>query len=124
MKKKNTYTHVVTELEVTATIEGRSRTTSTSKMRNTIVIKKNRREKGTRKLEFLSKPHSKGDLFSRFITPFLARTIVRSSTAVVIVKINIAMAVSWIIIFSQKGHFDWKSNILVILKRLVSSSVD
>lgn len=54
-----------------------------------MVIKKNRRENGTRKLELLSNPHSKGDLFSRFITPFLAKIMVRTSTIMVMEKIKI-----------------------------------
>ena len=44
---------------------GRRMAASTSKIRNKMVIKKNRKEKEFRSLWFGSNPHSKGDLFSR-----------------------------------------------------------
>lgn len=86
--------HLTRDLALTLMIEGSKRTTSTSKIRNTMVIKKKRKENGTRKSEFLSNPHSKGDLFSRLIIPFLAKIIVKINTTVVILKINRDMIIS------------------------------
>lgn len=45
-------------------INGKTKAISTSKMRNTIVIKKNRKEKGKREGFKGSNPHSKGESFS------------------------------------------------------------
>lgn len=46
-------------------IIGKINTISTSKIRKIIVIKKNRKEKGSREELLGSKPHSKGEFFSR-----------------------------------------------------------
>lgn len=44
-----------------------------SKTKNKIVNRKNRREKGMRALFLGSKPHSKGDVFSRSAFDFIAK---------------------------------------------------
>lgn len=67
-------------------MQGKSITISTSKIKKIIVIKKNRKEKGTRWLELLSNPHSKGEDFSRFILVFLARIRERIKTTKVIIN--------------------------------------
>lgn len=51
---------------------GNSRTISTSKIRKMTARRKNRREKGSRAELIGSKPHSKGDIFSRSICDRLA----------------------------------------------------
>ena len=51
-------------------IASKTNTISTSKIKNMIVIRKNRIEKGIRWVEFLSKPFSKGDDFSRLSLNF------------------------------------------------------
>ena len=51
-------------------IIGKINTISTSKIRKIIVIKKNRREKGSREDLFGSNPHSKGEFFSRSYKDF------------------------------------------------------
>lgn len=48
-----------------ANTRGKSKVISTSKIKKITAIKKNRRENGRRPDPFGSKPHSKGDLFSR-----------------------------------------------------------
>jgi hypothetical protein len=48
-------------------------------------IKKNRREKGSREELLGSKPHSKGDLFSRSTIDFFERRAANSITIVVII---------------------------------------
>lgn len=53
---------------------GNKRTISTSKMRKIIANKKNRKEKGSRADLIGSKPHSKGDLFSRSLKARLDKT--------------------------------------------------
>ena len=46
-------------------IIGKINTNSTSKIKNTIAIKKNRKDKGSRGADLGVNPHSKGLLFSR-----------------------------------------------------------
>ena len=50
---------------------GSSRVISTSKIRKIMAIKKNRSEKGSRADPLGSKPHSKGEFFSRSLIVFL-----------------------------------------------------
>lgn len=52
-------------------IKGKRRAISTSKIKKITAIRKNRREKGSREDLLGSKPHSKGDLFSRSTIEFL-----------------------------------------------------
>ena len=52
---------------------GSRRTTSTSKIRNRIVTRKNRSEKGVRALLRGSNPHSNGVSFSRCFSVFFPR---------------------------------------------------
>jgi hypothetical protein len=66
-------------------IRGRSSTISTSKIRKMTAIKKNRREKGSREDLLGSKPHSKGELFSRSTIDFLESKAANIITIVVIV---------------------------------------
>ena len=56
-----------------ATASGRRSVISTSKIRKITAIRKNRREKGNRADPLGSKPHSKGEAFSRSIIVFLAK---------------------------------------------------
>jgi hypothetical protein len=68
--------------------DGNNSTTSTSKIRNKIVIRKNRSENGNRAETFLSNPHSKGDIFSRDPKVFFAKIIPIIITAIMIKKIR------------------------------------
>lgn len=52
---------------------GRSRVISTSKIKKMTAMRKNRREKGIRADPLGSKPHSKGEFFSRSLIVFLER---------------------------------------------------
>lgn len=52
---------------------GNKRTISTSKIKKITASKKNRKENGRRAEPIGSKPHSKGELFSRSVTERLAR---------------------------------------------------
>jgi|688.fasta_scaffold12335_7 hypothetical protein len=63
-------------------------TISTSKIRKIMVIKKKRSEKGIRWVEFLSKPHSKGDDFSRLSLDFFLRAneIKRTTEVISIIR--------------------------------------
>lgn len=97
---------------------GRSNTISTSKIRKMIVIRKNRSENGIRWLLFLSKPHSKGELFSRFVMVFLARTkeIPRTApvkTMIIVLRIEIGINTS-----PMTGRRDWKSRILAYIREV------
>jgi len=78
--------HVKCKDLLRATTLGRSKAISTSKMRKITLIKKNRRENGSRASEFGSNPHSKGEAFSRLNLTFFAKTSERTSTIVEIKK--------------------------------------
>lgn len=92
-------------------------TISTSKIRKIIVMRKNRKEKGTRNLELLSNPHSKGEPFSRSFLVLLARIRESVKTIEVMIKIIGVKIDKKKIIFSDYiGPFDWKSNILYTKK--------
>lgn len=54
---------------------GKSKTISTSKIKNIIEIKKNRKENGTREDLLGSNPHSNAVIFSRSHKDFLDKTI-------------------------------------------------
>lgn len=66
---------VVNSLKEPETITGRRRAISTSKTKKITATKKNRREKANRPLPTGSKPHSKGEFFSRSLSAFLPKTI-------------------------------------------------
>lgn len=85
---------------------------------------KNRSEKGTRKLELLSNPHSKGEPFSRLNIPFLASTIAKTITNLVINIVILEKTNRWKITSPTCGSSDWKSDILIVLEKLISSSID
>lgn len=104
---------------------GKSSVISTSKIKKITAIKKNRREKGSRAEPLGSNPHSYGEFFSRSMMVFFAKTVAKIITKVeinaVIKKIYNIKKITFSKIISP---FDWKSNILNILKKLTSSSVD
>lgn len=61
-----------------AALRGRRITISTSKIKNKIVTRKKRREKGIRALFRGSNPHSNGVSFSRCLSNFLPSVIART----------------------------------------------
>ena len=66
MKKKDKNIILLNETwEIILKINGNKRISSTSKIKNTREIKKNRMEKGIRALNLGVNPHSKGLIFSR-----------------------------------------------------------
>ena len=70
---------------------GRSSVISTSKIRKITAIKKNRSENGVRADPLGSKPHSKGEFFSRSLIVFLDRsedTIMRALAIIKTVRIR------------------------------------
>lgn len=66
-------------------IIGRISVISTSKIKKIIVIKKNRKENGSRDDDLGSNPHSNGDLFSRSIKVFFDKIDANNITIVEIV---------------------------------------
>ena len=78
--------HVFTSTIVKLNTKGKRRTISTSKIRKITVIKKNRKEKGSRDSELGSNPHSKGEAFSRLKIVFLARIRERIITIALIIR--------------------------------------
>lgn len=69
---------------------GRRRVISTSKIKKITAIRKNRREKGIRADPLGSKPHSKGEFFSRSLIVFLERAEERDIRAAAITKVDLA----------------------------------
>lgn len=72
-------------------IAGKRRTISTSKIKKIIVIKKKRKEKGSRVEELESNPHSKGEAFSRLNLILLDKTKEKTINRLVIKKITLVM---------------------------------
>lgn len=84
------------------------------------MIKKNRREKGNREEDFGSKPHSKGEDFSRSTKVFFERIEASNITITEINKIiSLIVKIDKIIYTINNRPYDWKSNILFILYRLI-----
>lgn len=104
---------------------GKIKAISTSKIKKIIAIKKNRNEKGSRAELIGSKPHSKGDDFSRSIVAFFDKIEANPITTLLIIKITIAMMKVKKIIYTKifRPH-NWKSCILIILYKLSTSSVN
>jgi hypothetical protein len=82
-------------------IIGKIRAISTSKIKKIIVIKKNRIEKGRRDEFIGSKPHSKGDVFSRSFIVFFANNEARYITTIEIIKIIKDIKYKFIIIYTK-----------------------
>jgi len=70
-----------------------------------MVIKKNRRENGRRWSELVSKPHSKGEDFSRLSLFFFLKTSERVKTTSLTKKITGEKIMSWKIIFPFQKDF-------------------
>lgn len=82
-------------------INGRSRVSSTSKIINTIAIKKKCRENGRRAKFLGSKPHSNGLDFSRSIISFLV-VIFRIIVKIIIIIIIIIVIIKLIFIICTR----------------------
>jgi hypothetical protein len=82
-------------------IIGKIKAISTSKIKKIIVIKKNRIEKGIREEFIGSKPHSKGDVFSRSFNDFFDNSDAKYITIIEIIKIINAMRYKLIIIYTK-----------------------
>lgn len=93
---------------------GRSNAISTSKIRKITAIRKNRREKGRRAEPFGSKPHSKGEFFSRSLIDFFERRDAISITKQAnIMIINDMVRDNQIIYFECFNLFNWKLSVLI-----------
>jgi hypothetical protein len=94
---------------------------SISKIRNKIVIEKKWREKGIRGEYFGLKPHSNGDVFSRFKFNFFEITILRVSIRDGIIIIRMVIMIRKKIIYINLiKFFEWKSNIFFILYKYLA----
>lgn len=86
--------HIIRFDEKKVKIIGRISAISISKIKKIIVIRKNRREKGTRELEIWLKPHSNGDIFSLSIFIFFEIKIDTFITKIeIIVVINVIIKI-------------------------------
>lgn len=82
------------------------------------MIKKNRKEKGSRDDDFGSNPHSNGDAFSRSTIVFFDKSEANNITTTEINKrIKLIVKIEKIIYTINNRPYDWKSNILYILYR-------
>lgn len=107
------------------TIIGKINAISTSKIKKIIVIKKNRIEKGNREEFIGSKPHSKGEVFSRSFRDFFERIEAKYITTIATIKIIIDIIYKVIITYTKIFRpYDWKSNILLYYISLSTSSVN
>ena len=99
---------------------------STSKIKKITAIRKKRSEKGSRADPLGSKPHSKGEFFSRSIIVFLANKEARIITTDLIIRVREMESNKIIIAFSRvnSSPFGWKPKILFILKKLTSSPIN
>lgn len=94
-------------------IIGKINAISTSKIRKIIVIKKNRKENGSREDDFGSNPHSNGDLFSRSTRVFFLKIEAKIITIKLMIIITIEIKIIERIIYTIINRpYDWKSNIL------------
>jgi hypothetical protein len=82
-------------------IIGSNRAISTSKIKKITAIKKNRKEKGKRDDLLGSKPHSKGDLFSRSIMVFFDKIEASAMTTLTIIPRTKAIIEIIIITYSK-----------------------
>ena len=94
---------------------GSNRVISTSKIRKITAIKKNRNENGNRAVPLGSKPHSKGEFFSRSEIVFFDSKEAIAITIVEIAKIIIIADDKIIIVFSKDflSPGGWKPPILL-----------
>lgn len=81
-------------------IIGRIRAISTSKIKKIIVIRKNRKEKGSRDDDFGSNPHSNGEHFSRSASDFFDKIEASNITTIEIIIITDAIRVTDKIIYT------------------------
>lgn len=95
-----------------------------SKIKNRTAIRKNWIENGIRADDFGSNPHSKGDIFSRSIVIVFEIMVHIIINPMEIIIANVNEIKILIITSSLLRSFDWKSNILFILKKLTTSSVN
>lgn len=82
-------------------IIGKIKVISTSKIKKIIVIKKNRMEKGIREELKGSKPHSKGEIFSRSKSVFLETKTEIFITTWLIIKIKVISIINNRIIYTK-----------------------
>lgn len=85
MKINLVLVHIIILEYLKIKIIGKIKAISTSKIRKIIAIKKNRIEKGKREEFIGSKPHSKGEDFSRSIKAFLDNKEAKIITIIAIV---------------------------------------
>lgn len=97
---------------------GSNITISTSKIKKMIVIRKNRKENGKRELELLSKPHSKGDAFSRSLLVLVAKIREILITTITTIKRKGTKINKCIIIFSVKPVLLIGSQIYLYTKKI------
>lgn len=86
---------------------------STSKIKKITAIKKKWRENGIRADDFGSYPHSNGDPFSRLISFFMAKPLLTKINAT---DNKILSIIIKTIMLSFYGLFNWKLNLLIIIR--------
>lgn len=79
---------------------GKIRAISTSKIKKIIVIKKNRKENGSRAEDLGSNPHSKGEDFSRSVKVFFDKIEASNITIIEIIKIILLILIIEKIIYT------------------------
>lgn len=117
MRKNNPVrVHVFTLENVMIVVRGKRSVISTSKIKKIIAIRKNRSENGSRADPLGSNPHSKGDLFSRSVIVFFARSVERIITAAEMIRTIVIKVIEISIDYPGNTRLtDWKSVVLFIL---------
>lgn len=106
---------IIVDVFLMIIVNGRSKAISTSKIRKITAIKKNCSLNGIRDDVLGSKPHSKGDPFSRSYSDFFEIVDASIIRAMEIIRHMIAVSMIFIYAYSFSRLFDWKSNVLSIL---------
>lgn len=93
-----------------------SKVISISKIKKINLIKKNWILNGIRDLDIGSNPHSKGDIFSRFLKNFIEiKKFKINIINLIINKINVIKIKNKIIYIKIFKFFNWKLNVIFIL---------
>lgn len=103
IKMMEVVSHINMFLILIVKIIGRIITISISKIRNSTAIRKNWEEKGIRDDLFGSKPHSKGDIFSRSIIVFF---LIIVHNIIKIIEIEVAKIMAIIILIITFSYED------------------
>lgn len=109
--------YIIILLNFIEIISGNNSVISTSKIKKMIAIRKKCIENGNRAVDFGSKPHSKGEFFSRSANDFFEVMFSTVINTIAIAIIIVDSMVRIIIIYAIRRSFNWKLKIIFILRK-------